>query len=83
MNYNEWVYNWFEVHTGINSQLLKNNSKKNFFEAGWIDSFQFIELLSDIEELGIVLSSTQFEDRSFSTIDGMINILQKLGEESK
>lgn len=76
MNNRDWVLNWFENNSTVDRTVLEANADANYFEAGYIDSFVFISLIADIEEeLGIVFDNEQFWDRSFATINGLVNIL--------
>lgn len=77
MNFQDWVIKWFMKHALISESELILHKDENYFDLGYIDSFEFIELLSDIEELGVELGNEQFEDRRFSTISGLIAILSE------
>ena len=75
---NEWVVQWFAKHALRTEEEIATNSSKNYFELKYVDSFAFINLLSDIEDkYDIVFSNEVFEDRSFSTIDGLIEMIEK------
>jgi len=51
--------------------------QENYFLKGWIDSLKFIELISDIEnEFQISFSNNEFQDRTFSTVEGLIKIIE-------
>jgi len=51
----------------------------NYFEAGLIDSLEIIELIVEIEgEYGIRFSQENFQDRRFSTIGGLEEIILEL-----
>ena len=75
MDYEVWVIEWFKKHTSVSEKEINENKDENYFDLGYIDSFEFIELISDIEELGIELENEQFEDRRFSTISCLAGIL--------
>ncbi len=77
MDMQQWVINWFMEHTGLTEEEIKNNMEVNYFNKEYIDSFEFIELIADIEDLGIELDNEQFEDRKFATIKGLIEILNE------
>ena len=80
INVKEWVVQWFAEHVGIETEVIKENLDVNFFHNGWIDSFQFINFISDIEdEFDITFSNDEFQDRSFASINGIsISITNKL-----
>lgn len=81
MSNREWVLDWFEQNSSVDRETLEANGDKNYFEAGYIDSFVFISLMADIEEeLGIEFDNEQFWDRSFATINGLIKILDEMVE---
>ena len=72
-----WIIDWFESNTNTTRNELENNIDSNYFEKGYIDSFDFISLIGDIEdEFGIQFSNDQFEDRTFSTISGLAKIIE-------
>ncbi|MBV7298630.1 acyl carrier protein [Enterovibrio paralichthyis] len=69
------IIEWFETQSG-----QKNiDTKSNYFEQGLIDSFDVIMLMDFCEsEMSVTFSEVQFEDRRFSTIDGLVDIIQEL-----
>jgi len=76
-----WLINWFEKNSLTTEINMKNSLEENYFENGWIDSLKFIELITQIEEkFGIQFSNDEFQDRKFSTIDGLIKIIEKKNE---
>ena len=75
----DWIIEWFVRNANVDIDSVKNHLNDSYFDLGYIDSFGFIALMADIEErFGIQLANDQFEDRSFSTIQGMANILEGL-----
>lgn len=77
----EWIINWFIENLNIEEKELNNNSDENYFELGYIDSFDFIKFINDIEEaFGITFENSQFEDREFSTINGLTKIMENILE---
>jgi hypothetical protein len=75
MDYLKWVIDWF-VKNGNSEKELKGHLYENFFDLGYIDSFTFIMLMSDIEEeLEISFANDRFQDRSFATIHGFAKAL--------
>lgn len=80
MDMETWVIQWFVKHANVSEEEIRNHMDVNYFNKEYIDSFEFIELIGDIEDLGIELDNEQFEDRKFATIRGLIEILnQKKG----
>ena len=49
MDYEVWVIEWFKKHTSVSEKEINENKDENYFDLGYIDSFEFIELISDIE----------------------------------
>lgn len=79
MNYENWIIQWFRSHTDFSEEEIRSHMDENYFDLGYVDSFGFIELISEIEDLGIELANDQFEDREFSTIRGLIAVLEERG----
>ena len=76
----EWVINYFEKKSGNHV----SNLDANYFDAGLIDSFGVIELVEEVESVfGIRLSEQDFQDRRFSTITGLIEMIGELKEQEK
>ncbi len=78
VNIKTWIIDWFEENTGLKKDEIKSKLHDNYFEKGWIDSFKFISFITDIEErFNIRFSNDEFQDRSFSTIEGIVRIVQR------
>jgi acyl carrier protein len=76
MEIQDWIINWFTENTLIERDILLNGLKSNYFENGWIDSMKFISFLTDLEQqFRIEFSGGDFEDRNFSTISGLAEII--------
>lgn len=74
----KWLKNWFYQRTEKN-EFPDGIETKNYFEAGLIDSFGIIELIEDIEsEFNINFQENNFQDRRFSTIQGLAEIIEEL-----
>ncbi|MGD0534562.1 MAG: acyl carrier protein [Methanoregula sp.] len=73
-----WILIWFEKNTTVQKDEILAGTGESYFEKGWIDSFQFIEFVSSIEEeYGISFSNDEFQDRKFSTIEGLAQIIRR------
>ena len=80
----KWIINWFVTEGEIEEQDIISNLDTNYFSAGFIDSFKFINMISDAEEkFEIEFDNEQFEDRSFSTINGLAKVIEKLIKNGK
>lgn len=71
----EWLKDYFSK----DSELPEDAGSINYFEAGLIDSFGIILLVEAIEqEFGIQFTDTHFQDRRFSTINGLAEIINEI-----
>ena len=78
MDVKTWLIEWFKTNTDLSEGDIGNNLNANYFEKGWIDSFKFINFITDVEEnFDIRFSNDQFQDRTFSTIDGVIRLIEE------
>jgi D-alanine--poly(phosphoribitol) ligase subunit 2 len=78
MDVKAWIIEWFEKNTNLKRDDIEKNICENYLEKGWIDSFKFISFITDIEEkFNIRFSNDQFQDRSFSTIKGIVKIIEE------
>ena len=76
-NVEKWLFEWFRRHGGEIVENLQQAKEQNYFNAGWIDSMGVIELISEIEQyFNIAFSAGDFQDRRFSTIAGLAEIIQ-------
>ncbi len=67
-----WIVEWFASNTGASVDALLAGSERSYFEQGWMDSFTFIRFITELEEAqSIRFKNDDFQDRSFSTIDGL------------
>lgn len=77
----DWIIGWFEKKTDMNHQELISKMDESYLESGWIDSFQFISLISDCEEhFNLTFANDQFQDRDFATINGLSNVIREINE---
>lgn len=71
-----WIIEWFKENTELKEGEM--GVKDDYFEKGWVDSFKFIFFIANIEErFDIRFSNDEFQDRSFSTIEGITKIIQR------
>ena len=72
----DWLIEWFDLQTVVNNDTLRNNTDVDYLREGWIDSMQFIGLISSIEnEFDIEFSNDEFQNRSFATISGLAQMI--------
>jgi acyl carrier protein len=76
-NIADWIKTWFMDNAKLSLDELQSKQDSNYFDLGWIDSFQFIKLITDIEEhFKISFSNDEFQDRSFSSYSGLSRIIK-------
>lgn len=75
----DYIFEWFLTNTILEIDEIEKGLAENYLEKGWVDSLKFISFISDIEEtFKIRFSNSDFQDRSFSTIDGLIKIINDI-----
>lgn len=75
----EWILEWFAENGSVDREVLEANMDENYLNAGYIDSFVFISLIADIEEeFEVEFDNDQFTERSFATLNGLIEILDSM-----
>ena len=73
-NYKTWLKEWFSNKGDLPEKI----DGINYFTFGIIDSLGIIELILAIEtQYSIKLDESCFEDRRFSTIDGLAEIIKE------
>ncbi|MCX6985404.1 MAG: phosphopantetheine-binding protein [Lentisphaerae bacterium] len=72
----DWLSIWFVKNTNVSEEEIEECSSKSYFELGLIDSLKFISFIPDIEgHFNIQFSNDEFQDRKFSTITGLADII--------
>jgi acyl carrier protein len=80
----EWLVDWFCAHSSVGRDVVETNLESNYLERGWIDSMQFITLISAIEdEFSVEFSNDEFQDRTFATINGLSQIIAQKASRDK
>ncbi|HIQ89862.1 TPA: acyl carrier protein [Candidatus Galligastranaerophilus faecipullorum] len=73
----DWIINWLEKNSNVTKEIIKKNLNENYFNQGWVDSFTFINFISDLEEhFQITFTNSEFQDKNFSTINGLTEIIK-------
>lgn len=73
--YLKWLHEWFSKRV----ELPTDAFSQNFFTAGWLDSFQTLELILEIETVfKISLNEFTLSDPRFSSMIGVSEILSEL-----
>ena len=74
-----WLLEWFKKQESPATVELEPGADANYFEAEWIDSFGVLELIAEVEsKYGIEFGPDHFQDRRFSTVDGLTEIIGEL-----
>jgi acyl carrier protein len=74
---NDWIIEWISTNSNVSKSKIVENTNANYFERQWLDSFTFINFITDIEkEFKISFSNEEFQNRDFATIDGLIKIIE-------
>jgi acyl carrier protein len=74
---NDWIIEWVSTNSNVSKSKIVENTNANYFERQWLDSFTFINFITDIEkEFKISFSNEEFQNRDFATIDGLIKIIE-------
>jgi acyl carrier protein len=72
----DWLMRWFEANTPATRQELDDFPDANYFEKRWMDSLKFVVFIMDVEaHFNISFSNEEFQNRDFSTIDGLKKII--------
>lgn len=79
-----WISQWFRSHSDVAKKIKRITGSENYFEQGWIDSFSFIQFVSDLEDhFQIQFDNNEFQNRTFSTIDGLTKIIKHKRHDEK
>lgn len=78
MSIKDWIIDWISKNSNISNEILTTKLKENYLEIGWVDSFQFVSFLTDIEEeFKIKFSSEEFQNPNFSNIEGLVKLIEE------
>ena len=81
MDIKEWLIDWFTKHSSLDAEGIKAVSTANYMEAGMIDSFSFVMLISDIDdEYGVAFTNEDFVNPDFMNIDGLAKMIDERKE---
>ena len=62
----------------MSAEVLEEKSKVNYMEEGFIDSFSFVQMLSDIDdEYDILFENEDFVNPLFTNIDGLAQMIDQ------
>jgi D-alanine--poly(phosphoribitol) ligase subunit 2 len=74
-----WLLSWFKKKGTVPGAAPERQLEINYFDAQLVDSLGLIELIADVEKhFDIRFSQSQFQDRRFSTIGGLSDIVAEL-----
>lgn len=74
-----WLLDWFEQRGPVPGSNVEEQLQLNYFDVDLIDSLGAIELIVAVEEhFGIHFTQEHFQDRRFSTIGGLSDLIREL-----
>lgn len=74
----EWVIDWFEKHSSEGADSIEESPNTNYMEQGLIDSFGFVQMLSDIDdEYDILFQNDDFQNPDFMNIEGLAKMIDE------
>ncbi|MGY5142939.1 MAG: acyl carrier protein [Candidatus Nitrosopumilus sp. bin_32a] len=77
MNVKEWLITWFEKNSDLSQKEIECKFSEDYLAKGWIDSFKFVSFVTEIEEeFKITFSTDEFQNRAFSTLEGLGKIIE-------
>ena len=50
MEIKKWLSKWFEKNSDLKLINIEKEFNDNYLDKGWIDSFKFVSLVTDIEK---------------------------------
>ena len=76
-----WLLDWFKQRGPVPGSDMEEKLRCDYFDENLIDSLGVIELIADMEEhFGIHFSQEYFQDRRFSTIGGLSDLIAELSD---
>lgn len=78
MTTTEWVIDWFQSHSSESEETIRQSMTANYMELGLIDSFGFVQMLSDIDdEFDVMFVNEDFLNPEFQNIEGLIRLIDE------
>lgn len=78
MTTTEWVIDWFKSHSSESEETIRQSMTANYMELGLIDSFGFVQMLSDIDdEFDVMFVNEDFLNPNFQNIEGLIKLIDE------
>lgn len=78
MDAKEWIIDWFKAHSSENEDVIIQSLKENYMEMGLIDSFGFVQMLSDIDdEFDVMFVNEDFLNPEFQNIEGLAKMINE------
>jgi len=75
------VVKWLIEYLSLEEPFTDNMLEENIFESGWIDSFQTIILIEELENaFSVSFTEAVFLDRRFLTVGGIAHIIGELSD---
>lgn len=71
----EWIINWFSENGNVESEI---DYDCNYIDMELIDSFAFINLISDCEEhFNIIFDDADFESNIIFSVNGLVKCIEE------
>jgi len=78
----EQIVQWLKQYFSVKAELPEAVEEANYFEVGLINSLGIIELIEAIEsQFEIKFNAMHFQERRFSTINGLAEIVDEIKKE--
>ncbi len=72
-----FLVEWFCKKTLLSCEDIESNSAVNYFELRWINSFETLSLVADIEEhFNVFFENEDFQNSEFATVVGLCRIIE-------
>jgi D-alanine--poly(phosphoribitol) ligase subunit 2 len=79
-----WLMEWFQKRGRYDNITGIDTLHADYFASGLLKSLEVIEFVCEIEErFGVAFSETNFQDRRFSTVAGLSQIISELAVASQ
>lgn len=74
----EWIIDWFIAHSSESADVINQSVKENYMEKSLLDSFGFVQMLSDIDdEFDVMFVNEDFLNPEFQTMEGLAKLIDE------
>lgn len=76
MEAKKFLIEWFAKNSSFSEDQIQNKLDQNYFEQKWLDSFEFIKFITDIEStFSVSFQNEEFQNPKFTNINGLATII--------